>query len=103
MTITEFVTLLESIGMPVALNRFSETQKPPYIVYFDVGSENFSADNVVYCEFINIDVELYTTHVNDALENQIKQLFTDNEIYYEWSRNWIEQEKIYQTTFEVII
>lgn len=103
MTVIEFVTLLESVGIPVALNRFSETQKPPYIVYFDVGSENFGADNVVYCEFINIDVELYTQNVDDALENQIKQLFTDHDIYYEWSRSWIEQEKLYQNIFEVIL
>lgn len=103
MSITEFATLLETLNIPVALNRFSEPQQPPFLIYLDVGSENFAADNIVFHEIINIDVELYTKHVDDALDSRIKQLFTDHEIFYEWSRNWIEQEKIYQTIYEVSI
>jgi hypothetical protein len=101
MKITEFANLLETIGVPVAMNRFSESQQPPFLIYVDVGTTNFGADDIVYYEAINIDVELYSWTVDDELENRIKKLFTDNGIYYEWTRNWIETEKIYQTIYEV--
>lgn len=101
MDIISFANLLETIGVPVACNRFNEPQQAPFIIYLDDGSENFGADNIVYHESINVTVELYSETIDDALESRIKQLFTDNGIYYDWSRNWIEANKQYQTTYEV--
>ena len=103
MKITEFTNLLNSLGVPVACNRFTSPQSTPFLIYMDVGSENFGADNVTYFESINIDVEVYTDRIDDDLEDRIKKLFDDNGIYYDWSRQWISQEKIYQTTYEVTI
>ena len=101
MSITDFANLLESLGLPVACNRFNEPQKPPFLIYLDTSSDNFGADNIVFHESINVDIELYSETINDELENRIKQLLTENGIYYDWVRTWIESEKIYQTNYEV--
>lgn len=103
MTLTELASLLSTLNIPVAYSHFKTAQTPPFIAYIDTGSDNFGADNKVYAEITNVDIELYTTTVNRNLENQIKQLLSDNDLYYNYSRTYIETEKIYKITYEVFI
>lgn len=103
MKIHDLITALEALNIPVANTRFLGEKQTPFLVYFDASSENFGADNIVYHENINVDIELYTETIDDDLEARLKKIFTDNEIYYEWDRSWIQSEKVYKTIYEVTI
>lgn len=61
MTHEEDVDMLEEAGLPLAYDHFAEGESPdpPFICFLFPGSDNFSADNTVYAEFSNLNVELY--------------------------------------------
>ncbi|MFF5994794.1 hypothetical protein AAGS61_08525 [Lysinibacillus sp. KU-BSD001] len=101
MKVTELVTELENLNIPLAYHSFEEYTAPPFLIYLDTDSDNFGADDVVYHEVTNIDIELYTEIVDDQLEKQLKDVLTAANLYYDWSRVYIKEEKVYKTTFEV--
>ena len=103
MKIDDLIIALEALDIPIACNHFLTEKTTPFLIYIDLNSENFGADNIVYYESRNIDIDLYTETIDDDLESRLKAIFTENEIYYEWDRSWIDSEKVYKTTFEVTI
>lgn len=48
MTASELKTALEGTGLPVAYRAFKKPQSLPFIVYIESGTDNVSADGVVY-------------------------------------------------------
>ena len=50
--------LLKTTGLPGAYHHFVSPPSPPYIVYLFSYSSNLGADNKVYKEFKNFQVEL---------------------------------------------
>ena len=60
MMLTELVEGLKNLGFQVAYSHFAEGHVPkcPYIVLQGMGSDNFSADGIVYHEIEDIDIEL---------------------------------------------
>lgn len=102
MTIQELYSGLSSIGYPVAYRRFAEgdVPDPPYITYYYPGTDNFSADGIVYCPINEIDVELYDVKKNTEAEQKIEDFLTENEIFYEKQEYDIESEKMIQVIYE---
>jgi len=101
MTITELKSLLDATGYPVAYSHFRESVSPPFIVYREVGSENLGADNKVYHDVKDFDIELYTTIKDLTSENVIEQILKDNELPYDTTEVYIEDERLFQKTYEV--
>ena len=62
MTTQEIYEGLKSLGYPVAYSHFAEGDVPdlPYIVYYFPGTDNFSADGIVYHQVTELNIELYT-------------------------------------------
>ena len=54
--------MLAELKIPFAYDHFAEGESPdpPFICFLFPGSENFAADDVVYMEFSNLSIELYT-------------------------------------------
>lgn len=102
MTIQELYSGLSSIGYPVAYSHFAEgdVPDPPYITYYYPGTDNFSADGIVYCPINEIDVELYDVKKNTEAEQKIEDFLTENEIFYEKQEYDIESEKMIQVIYE---
>lgn len=102
MTLTELAQKLNSLGYPVAYSHFKTTQTPPFIVYLDQNSDNFSADNTIYHEVENVDIELYTIKKDLAAEKKIKDLLKENELPFETSPMiWIQSEGVFQKVFSI--
>lgn len=95
--------LLKSTGMPVAYHHYVSPPKLPYLVYLFAYSSNFGADNKVYLEQNNYQVELYTKTKDPGREKLLEDLFDNNEIYWEKSETYIESEKMYQVIYEIKI
>ncbi len=94
-------TLLKTTGLPVAYHHFVTPPIPPYIVYLFSYSSNFGADNKVYKENPNYQVELYTKKKDPASELLIESLFAENDIYWEKTEAYIESESLYQVLYEI--
>ena len=93
--------LLKQTGLPVAYHHFTSPPSPPYIVYLFSYSSNFGADNKVYKEFKNFQVELYTPKKDLTSEKLIEDLFNANSIYWEKTETYIDSEGLYQVLYEI--
>lgn len=94
---------LIDLGFPVAYSHFAEGHVPkcPYIVLNGLGTDNFSADGIVYHEIEDINIELYCDKKDPVSEKKIADFLTENKIYYEKEEMYIEKEKMIQILFEI--
>jgi len=94
-------TLLKTTDIPVAYHHFKTPPSPPYIVYLFAYSSNFGADNKVYKETPNYQVELYTTKKDPGSEKLIEDLFDANDIYWDKTETYLESEGLFQVLYEI--
>ncbi|MGG0448241.1 hypothetical protein ABEZ87_30020 [Bacillus mycoides] len=105
MTLGELTKILEATGYPVAYSHFTATPgktvpAPPYICFLVDGSANLMADNKVYHEISDVNIELYTIKKDLVAESKLEKVLDDHEIPYESFEAFIESEKMYQKTYE---
>ena len=103
MTLNELSQLLETLNIPVFYSHTNSKVKAPYLVYYEIGSQNFKADNKVYVKFKRIQIELYTSKKNTALENQLETLLDDHSLSYDPDYFYLEGEKVFQVMYEIKI
>lgn len=106
MNIVELKTILEATGMPVAYSHFTESEnnplpEPPFICYMTIFSSNFSADNTVFQEIQNVQIELYTNHKDLNAESWLEAVLNANEMPYATTETFIDSEQLYQKIYEV--
>ena len=103
MTYEEINDMMAEMGLPYAYHHFAEGESPapPFLLFLSPGEDTFSADNVVYHSFKQLDIELYTDKKNPALEEEIEGVLTQHEIYFMKSEAWIESEKLYEVLYEM--
>lgn len=103
MTEVEIAQMIKSIGYPVAYHHFAEGQEPskPYIVYLYPGSNNFSADGIVYQSVNQIDIELYTENKNLAAEKAVEAVLKEHGFFYEKTESYLETEKMFEVLYEM--
>ena len=81
MTPKEIQTMLEASGFPVAYLAFPADQCPPmpFVTWQETGTNNVSADGVVYKPVRTIQIDLFTARKNwdaeAALENALSDFF----------------------------
>lgn len=103
MTEVEIAQMIKSIGYPVAYHHYAEGQEPskPYIVYLYPGSNNFSADGIVYQSVNQLDIELYTEKKNLAAEKAVEAVLKEHGFFYEKSESYLETEKMFEVLYEM--
>src|SRR5690625_6869305 len=101
MTITELKSLLDATGYPVAYSHFNSSVPTTFIAYREVDSDNFKADDKVYRKVSNSDIELYTDRKDLVAVKEIENLLDDNEMPYDTTEFYIEDERLFQKTYEV--
>lgn len=103
MILKDLVSGLKKMGFPVAYSHYAEGDVPesPYIVIQGMGSNNFSADGIVYNEIEDTNIELYCDEKDQEAEKKISDFLTENKIYYEKTETYIESEKMIQSVFEI--
>lgn len=96
--------LLEMLGemqIPFAYDHFAEGEAPdpPFICYLLPGSNNFSADGVVYFKVNEIRIELYTDTKDLSVEQVVEAVLDRHGFFYEKSETWIESERLYEVLY----
>lgn len=97
----EIITILNETELPFAYDHFAEGEgpDPPFICYLIPGSDNFSADGVVYHRIDEVHIELYTDRKDLSVEEKVTAVLDEHGIYYDYSETWIESEKLYEVLF----
>lgn len=103
LTYEEIAAIVAETGLPFAYHHFSEGESPdpPFLLFLSPGESNFSADNVVYDSFKQIDIELYTDKKQPEQEEKIEAVLDAHEIFYTKLETWIESEKLYEVLYEM--
>ena len=61
------------------------------------------AISVVYAEFQNLNIELYTDEKNPELEEKVQAVLTRHELFWQKSEVWIETEKMYEVLYQLTV
>lgn len=101
----ELVRIIEEMDIPFAYDHFAEGESPdpPFMCYLLPGSDNFAADGKVYYKINEVRIELYTDFKDTVLEEKVTAVLDSHGIFYEQTEVWIEEEKLYEVTFEFAI
>ena len=112
MTLNEIYTMLNGIeGMEnkVAFDEIPTTQNQtlPYINLQSPTTSTFGADNIVYYQSPNVDIELYTKRKDISLEAKIENTLTSNAIlvvgyiFYSKYEGRIDEQSCYQVVYSI--
>jgi len=102
-SLADLLTVLQSTGIEVAYRQWEKPPVLPYLLYYVDDSRNFGADNVVYNASLNCIVELYSNKKLISAETLIENAFSLNDLYYEKSESWIEEEKLCLVAYSINI
>ena len=105
MTHNEVFEVLEELSLPIAYNHFAEGESPdpPFLCFLYPRNLPTGADNTVYYQLHELDIELYTDAKDPVLEQRVERLLTEHEMFFHKSEVWIEEEKMYEVLYEVVI
>lgn len=105
MTLEELKSVLEETDLPVAYRAFPATEAPamPFIVYQDIGSDNFGADNIVFFPVMRVQIDLFTRLKERTTEEALEGILNGAGIYWERVPEFIEDEACYRVTYEIVI
>ena len=106
MSVSEVYNILNSITAfkdKVAYRAFPVGKAPklPFICIMSTQTNNFKADNKVYHVIRDMDIELYSKDKDEVSEGLIEKALNDNNIVWEKYEEWIDDEEVYQITYEI--
>lgn len=103
MTLVEVNKMVESIGLPYEYYEFKEGESPnpPFICFFYGPSDDLYADNENYQDIRKLNIELYTSFKDFALEKTIENILKLNGLSFYREENFIESEQIWQIAYEM--
>ena len=101
----EVMAMLSELNIPFAYDHFAEGEspEPPFICFLFPGSDNFSADNVVYAAFEELHIELYTDEKDPELEVSVESVLSEHELFWQKTEVWIESEKLYEVLYRMTV
>ena len=105
MTYNEVFDVLEELSLPIAYDHFAEGESPdpPFLCFIYPRNHPTGADNTVYYQLHELDIELYTDAKDPVLEQRVERLLTEHEMFFHKSEVWIAEEKMYEVLYEVVI
>ena len=115
MTHNEVFEVLEELSLPIAYDHFAEGESPdppflcflypdpPFLCFLYPRNLPTGADNTVYYQLHELDIELYTDAKDPVLEQRVERLLTEHEMFFHKSEVWIEEEKMYEVLYEVVL
>ncbi len=103
MTYKEINEMMTEIGLPFAYHHFAEGESPnpPFLLFLSPRENTFSADNLMYHSFKDINVELYTDVKSPETEERVEEVLLQHNIYYTKTETWIESERLYEVLYEM--
>lgn len=103
MSYEEINEMMLEMGLPFAYHHFAEGESPdpPFLLFLSPGENTFSADNLMYYSFKQLNIELYADKKSPDIEAEIEAILMSHNIFYNKSEIWIENEKLYEVIYEM--
>lgn len=99
MTVHDLYQALSAIA-PTAFAVFKDKPPIPCIVYYPETTDNFGADNSVYCTLdTRYTIELYTDMKDAQTESELETTLKNLNLYWSKEETYIESEKLYMVTY----
>lgn len=97
MSIAELMTAIGAqLNAPVAYSHFTQSVKPPYLVYLGAGQEQFEADDTIYWRRNVYTIEYYFEKKDEAKETSIENLILSAGFQYDKSDDtYIQDEGLF--------
>lgn len=58
---------------------------------------------MVYAEFSNLCIELYTDEKDPELEDRVEAVLNAHELFWNKSEVWIESERLYEVLYQMTV
>ena len=102
MTAEEIFQMIEQVRLPFAYHHFAEGETPdlPYLIYTYPGSIPYAADDQVFVQGMQLQIELYSEKRDLSIEHQIETVLDGSGLVYWKSEVYIESEKLYEIIYE---
>lgn len=97
----EIIAILTEMNIPFAYDHFAEgkSPEPPFVCFLLPGSDNFSADGVVYHKISELRLELYTDKKDLPSEQAVEAVLDEHGFFYNKTEVWIDSEKLYEVLY----
>lgn len=101
MTFQEIASMIQGMGLPFTYDSFPNNiaPNPPYIVFNYPQNDDFGADNLNYVSIDVLNIELYTSTKDFALESSIEAVLNENGFFYTKNESYIRNENLFQITY----
>lgn len=106
MTYENIKVMIESLGLPFTYYQWREGDNIPnlpYVVFYFPNSNNFSADNVVWKNIEQMNLEIYTSQKDFAIEKHVEAMLENNGLFWEKNESYIENEDMYEVLYQIKI
>ena len=103
MNYEEIHDMVAEMDFPFAYHHFveGESPDPPFVIFLSPGENTFSADNLMYHSFTQLDIELYTDRKAPWAEKQVEDVLKRHHLYYTKTETYIDSEKLYEVLYEM--
>ena len=96
----QVITLLNTLDTPSFYDHAPVGTSLPFIAIHSDQTDNFVADNGVYCEKWNFRIDLYSVEKSLDLEYSIKELLNNNGIAWQKSEQYLDDQSCWETEFD---
>lgn len=96
----ETVQLLNTLSIPSFYGVAPVGTVLPFLAIHSEQTDNFAADNSVYCEKWNFRIDLYSTKKELSLEREIKDLLNSNGIGWVKTEEYLSDQNCWEVEFE---
>ncbi len=94
------IALLDTLSVPSFYDHATVGQALPFLIIHSEQPDNFTADNLVYCEKWNFRIDLYSVNKDLTIEAEIKKLLNDNGIAWIKTEQYINSDNVWEVEFE---
>lgn len=103
MTIQELFDQLKTSGLPVAYDHFpvQDCPDPPLVVFREISTNNFAADDVVRKKIKRMEIELITIGKDLNAEAALEQALSFT--FWDITESYAEDEKAWSTFYTIEI
>lgn len=103
LTLKELSDLMDTIPVPHTYYAYPIGEVPdlPYFVFYYPGTDNFSADNVVYKQISSVRIELYANPKNFEAESKVEAVLDSAGIFWDKSETFISADHMFETIYEM--
>ena len=100
MTLKEVSEMINAMGYPYRYSHFTETQAPPYVVYYYPAENDVYGDNSNYANKRQLYIELFTKDKDFAAESTVEAELKKAGLSWYKQRDFLNDDNVYQTTYE---